>query len=1605
MSSNHNKNTNTDLEVLRNLIKQQITLSSRFREYGLALTRAGGEWLCLCPFHDDHKPSLAINDTKGVYTCRSCKASGDVLTFEAAPEGGAAGDFLGAIERLAPLVGHTFVRGHVPRRRSVEPPASNCCPPIRPNERPKPVALLPVPEMAPPLLRHGRGFSGLSRGGKPRTALILNPKVGSNTAATWSPDKIHTYKNAEGDLLGYVLRAKLDNGQKITPTVIYADGIITDDNAEPQTGWCVGKFPNPLPIYRLDRVSEAVAEGSIRGVVICEGEKDADVGELLTAAGLITVTWPNGAGNADHADWESLVRVIGTDLRVTIFPDDDPYGLTAAEEIVTKLADLGVRDVHQVDVAWADRRNEGWSISDAVDKNRGRRRRDDLIEIVRSAPKVGGQGQGLARLPYQALPRQLRQFCFGEQLPPAALLPDLPYGHQYASAAEAAAAGFTGQVVTLEPLVAQQMLREFYEDFFSHAADRDVQARPSMKVFRGTCGIGKTAGLAESLFKFSDGDLGFPALKIKTDDDGNEIKEAVRGLFFVAAPSTNLAVSTLNKLQVSFGYRVRLRTGRTAAERDLDGNPVKRDPRDNGEKTVWNLENLRNSREERKTRGGSDEERMVMNCRLSDVITTLYERHEGKNARALCSSRVSMPRTAAAETLREIAAERAVTWGVEIDPETGDELQITPDVIEAQIEQALGTGDENEVIPVTIRCPHFGRCGYHKQLNELQALATAGEIDGIVGAHAYLQHGLNGLPIGLVICDESPFSGMTAEGWAYLGAQSGQAHMTATYLRAEWSADDLVRESFRASFDADTANADVRNSLASMMTAIADAAIADSKIDDIWIDDIIRGNLTGLMLAGMERFGCVWPQLNKVIATEIQNRQNTDAHTAHQLMADIFGVMATNDPETATAFDQAHGGSASALRHAARQMGLDRTSAGNIKRLIGDSPYVMARSALQMARAAAASTAGAKVRLNPGMGCGQNEDANAEDYNFIRSLITAANREIARLENAGNAWGEWRLWDAMLFQLDRLESGTCPANWHNVSVRLCEGQAKDIHGGLHPFHFYRTSYRKHFHTALLTAPWLILDATADAEIAKPFFRESHEFRGTFELNVRENASHVLVSERSFADSALLAKDDELRNKTLEAIKTLASRPNSSGTAVFSTKQVEAEIFNPCGAGSIQATIKTGHYNAVTGLDDWMTCDNFVGLGRQQPTTSAVDSIAAALFWDSPTPPARLGKDFDRQDGYFEIEGGGWIKRPKCVIPADPYVRRVLWQCREAPYIQATIGRSRAVWRAAANRALTYHLAALPLVPAVYSRATTLEAITDGTTGNYLSRVLEKNGGWLPTGSPKLQAAIGICDDNKGLRDWCKRNGLAAEGLTAMVGQDLVYDHPMDIDIGVFTVQLVGQRQRETHVIFDLSCGRAAIKAMRTALAAADLQLCKLQWTATIRSSSAVRCRPTIPVPFALPPVSTAIPPSSNDDDAMPMIPPPTVVAIGNTMAVVAIAEEPADAIWEAAQDSAELRKLILGNGTRPRYVTEALLHEIPAETVAIRSMMATLDKMAAEIVRNPSKHLPQAEPISESDNWFTYSVPRREQLVAYELPWSVVEKALKQECLELFGMA
>ena len=103
-------------------IQQAVDIVDVIAEH-LSLQKKGKELVGLCPFHQDHRPSLYVNPVKQIFKCFACGAGGDVFKFIQLRENL---DFPAAVERLAGRAGiklETFKRSD--RKRADSEPAGD----------------------------------------------------------------------------------------------------------------------------------------------------------------------------------------------------------------------------------------------------------------------------------------------------------------------------------------------------------------------------------------------------------------------------------------------------------------------------------------------------------------------------------------------------------------------------------------------------------------------------------------------------------------------------------------------------------------------------------------------------------------------------------------------------------------------------------------------------------------------------------------------------------------------------------------------------------------------------------------------------------------------------------------------------------------------------------------------------------------------------------------------------------------------------------------------------------------------------------------------------------------------------------------------------------------------------------------------------------------------------------------------------------------------------------------------------------------------------------------------------------------------------------------
>lgn len=63
-----------------NAIRKNSNIVDIISSY-VPVTLKGKDYKCVCPFHDDHSPSMSISTSKQIYKCFSCGAAGNVFTF------------------------------------------------------------------------------------------------------------------------------------------------------------------------------------------------------------------------------------------------------------------------------------------------------------------------------------------------------------------------------------------------------------------------------------------------------------------------------------------------------------------------------------------------------------------------------------------------------------------------------------------------------------------------------------------------------------------------------------------------------------------------------------------------------------------------------------------------------------------------------------------------------------------------------------------------------------------------------------------------------------------------------------------------------------------------------------------------------------------------------------------------------------------------------------------------------------------------------------------------------------------------------------------------------------------------------------------------------------------------------------------------------------------------------------------------------------------------------------------------------------------------------------------------------------------------------------
>ncbi|MDF2964727.1 MAG: hypothetical protein K0Q51_115 [Rickettsiaceae bacterium] len=139
--------------------------------------------------------------------------------------------------------------------------------------------------------------------------------------STHIQEAVYTYKDSNGDTIGYVVRFKdEETNAKQTLPLVWAENIKTG-----RQGWKSQGFEGK-PIYGLEKLNQ-----DRKTVLIVEGEKTADAASMLLPEYTV-ISWLGGTNSVLQVDWKVLKG-----RKVVIWPDNDAPGMKAANVISNKL--------------------------------------------------------------------------------------------------------------------------------------------------------------------------------------------------------------------------------------------------------------------------------------------------------------------------------------------------------------------------------------------------------------------------------------------------------------------------------------------------------------------------------------------------------------------------------------------------------------------------------------------------------------------------------------------------------------------------------------------------------------------------------------------------------------------------------------------------------------------------------------------------------------------------------------------------------------------------------------------------------------------------------------------------------------------------------------------------------------------------------------------------------------------------------------------------------------------------------------------------------------------------------------------------------------------
>ena len=206
---------------------------------------------------------------------------------------------------------------------------------------------------------------------------------------------------------------------------------------------------------------------------------------------------------------------------------------------------------------------------------------------------------------------------------------------------------------------------------------------------------------------------------------------------------------------------------------------------------------------------------------------------------------------------------------------------------------------------------------------------------------------------------------------------------------------------------------------------------------------------------------------------------------------------------------------------------------------------------------------------------------------------------------------------------------------------------------------------------LPSVPVLIIDADANKELLELYFGRKVE---VIDIPVERLAVIHQFKDKTFSKRALLEAESTL----LDDVKDFVSKVSASGnTLVVATKEVRRALSGEAEQNLTDDVWFEGatltHFNSLRGVNRYADYQNIVIIGREQPSTTGLEDLARALWWDADKQLLELA-DQSGSKPLMKSKGTYWVQdgatSAQTYVHPDERANALLGLIREAESVQA-----------------------------------------------------------------------------------------------------------------------------------------------------------------------------------------------------------------------------------------------------------------------------------------------------------------------------------------------